>query len=607
MSKKYINSFIIKNAGNQEQEVRIKIPLEQVEGASDLKNEADATARKLASLKEELEYQEDILTAQGVIFKETITDTYNIREVANGYNIYDGSLAEVKKVEGKTIVSENLIPAYKSSEITGYGLKFTPNSDGSVTVTRVEEGKTAGRVHLTNTFILPAGTYYFNGKAPNINSSYYYIHCNDSSFNHQIITSQGTFTLSKAFTVSLAFYSPGSSQVESYTAYPMLVRGEEAKPFVKSFEGLKSTTFNGIRIVKSKNLLKPAPGRTEIIGGEGWPRGEFTLRPWNGNTIAFKFSASNVIDPPNGAANETISIDNESGIVSFKASWSMGFLMDASVIGGKTYCFSTHYYTDSQNMRMAISWYDKMGRYISHTPKESTYYVTGTAPLNAAWAGCCIQTRSKKSSDESSPTFTLRVGKFQLEEVLNNQATPTDYVPYEEEIYNFPKVELGWGDEIDFEKQQIVSYTKEYIFDGSENWGGDGTSNFHLKGLKMPKMPVDGKSSQWLYKLAYQTGEDCVFVDGGMFYTSSHLTDSFNKNLENWKAYLQSNPLTIRYQISDPIVIPFSPTQIAAGNEYRVFEGGIEQIIGNDAAPWGADLTLAQEYIVKPRGGSDGN
>lgn len=632
MSDKYINSFIIKNAGNQEQEVRIKIPLEQVEGARDLKDEAEATARKLASLKEELEYQEDMLTAQGIILKETIPGTYSIREVAGGLDIYDNSLAEVKKVKGNTIAIENLIPAYKSSEITEHGLKFTSNLDGSITVARVNGDGQLGSVHLTDTFSLPAGTYYFNGKAPNVNSYYCYIHCEDSSFNNNIVTSQGTFTLSRTFVVSLAFYSPGSNQVESCTFYPKLVRGNEEKPFIKSFDGLKSTTFSGIRST-GKNFCKPVSYRVRRGKEEFGPRINGN-RPWDGCSLAFRMTPNNVYDYFSYDSAETeknnsgwLAINNDE--VTFKAPQYTGFSIDVPCVEGKTYCFSVNK-SSTDKVQVTLSFFKEDGSFISFSGGGGFPHRAEMAPSGAKWLCCTI-----RCLPEAAHT-PITVGKFQLEEGVT---TPTPYEPYKESVLKFSKTELGWGDEIDFEKQQIIRKSYFTLFKGvdSERWQsyaagasfgklGAITMNFNdwkntapigerrvtniITSLPFPvKFVSDWYAADQYYNtdggqfpaiLAYRVSAASP-VTGFVFYQIMEFLGF--TDIEDFKTYLSTNPVAVCLVTEESL----TTTSFATDNEYRVFEGGTEQVIGNDAAQWGTDLTLTQEYIVKPRGGSDGN
>lgn len=611
MSEKYINSFIIKNAGEQEQEVRIKIPLEQVEGASTLKNEAEATARKLASLKEELEYQEDLLTAQGVILKETIPGTYSIREVAGGLDIYDNSLAEVKKVEGKTIKSKNLIPyPYTYDEYcskvettkTVNGITFTDNGDGMIIVN--------GTATADVEFMLKGGwtgneidyeTCMVSGIPTGASRETYYLYMIQTG---NVITEPTKVTYLTAKNQRYKIVVKSGTKVDNIVFKPMINVGETALPFEPHFKGLKSSSFSGIKST-GKNLCKPVSMRERKSIGL---RGQGSPRPWDGNTLAFKMSAADVYDEVKSTdlnSNEALVV-NEDGTVTFKASYATGLAIDAPCIGGKTYCFSVGY-SSTPNIRVGIAWYRVDGTFIYfeavNGPKNGRNYVSKTVPDDARWLCCMVQPL------EDTKYTEITVGNLQLEEGVT---IPTPYEPYKESVLNFPKTELPIGTTIDLEKGIRVDEYHKLILDGVHDDGTDYslgdylTDGFRIRGiLTEPYTVFEGFSS--IAPVHNQNGtfglsgfgNNLLWV-GGKTVTGCNTTSEF---LE----YLKSNPITLYYKVTTPKETPFTADQVAAGNEYRVFKGGTEQIIGNDAARWGADLILTQEYIVKPRGGSDGN
>lgn len=607
MSEKYINSFIIKNAGDQEQEVKIKIPLEQVEGANALKNEAEATASKLASLKEELEYQEDVLAAQGVIFKKTIPGTYSIREVADGLDIYNNSLAEVKKVEGKTIKNKNLIPyPYTYDEYcskvettkTVNGITFTDNGDGMIIVN--------GTATADAEFMLKGGwtgneidyeTCMVSGIPAGASRETYYLYMIQTG---NVITEPTKVTYLTAKNQRYKIVVKSGTKVDNIVFKPMINVGEIALPFEPYFKGLKSSSFSGIKST-GKNLCKPMSQRTHRdIGAWNVPR------KWDGNTVVFEMS------PNYYAPNENISINGDYITFKPKAGSGYGMAFDMPCIVGKTYTISVGY--SSVDWRSNYGTYDKDGNL-----KRSSQATTVTINEGEVWLIWDIAPVEQNTE--------ITIGDIQVE--YGDAAT--EYEPYKESVLNFPETELREGDEIDFEKQQIIrkSYTLELT--GEERWmttKGYNRQNAYIQNVNLPFQIINCIGTENMIWVA--AGDIDSFYQDNSSYNKTVATTIYNgspmfynifpnlgfdgvQDLESLKQYLKNrkiagNPITIHYVVTNSQeTVPFSSTQITAGNEYRVFEGGTEQVIGNDAAQWGVDLTLTQEYIVKPGGGSDGN
>ena len=172
---------------------------------------------------------------------------------------------------------------------------------------------------------------------------------------------------------------------------------------------------------------------------------------------------------------------------------------------------------------------------------------------------------------------------------------------------------------LDFENKKIINGSKEIVFNGTENWvanstGTDGKSRFRYPlenyAVKIPEgencvssvyesvsaddvyLNKTGVAANdlniFIYDEAYATLQEGETVDD--------LVDRFKAHLA--ELYEIGNPVTVRYLLATPTETPFTEEETASGNEYRVYSGGTEKVLGNDNAEYGANNTLTQNYIV---------
>ena len=132
------------------------------------------------------------------------------------------------------LVRKNLIPfPYSTKTKTQYGVTYTVNDNGSISITGTKTGSTTGTFTLGYSDYLEAGTYtcYLLG-ATNI----------QLSVGGSIVANPYTFTVETRKKFQIAIKSTEKGATFDETVYPMLVRGTEAPtsyiPYISSFDGI---------------------------------------------------------------------------------------------------------------------------------------------------------------------------------------------------------------------------------------------------------------------------------------------------------------------------------------------------------------------------------
>ena len=192
-----------------------------------------------------------ILEQAQVVTVTTLEQAYTARETADGENIVDGVQTTVKKIQGKTVATENLIPyPYTETTNTANGVTFTVNSDGSITVN--------GTATSDADFMLLRGpiqgyseSYFLSGCPSGGSDTTYYI---SENFTASKDTGNGVVLNNLPSDQVWRIVIKSGTTVNNLVFRPMLNEGTEAKPYSKWFAGLKNVFFKEI-VSTGKNLI----------------------------------------------------------------------------------------------------------------------------------------------------------------------------------------------------------------------------------------------------------------------------------------------------------------------------------------------------------------
>jgi hypothetical protein len=125
---------------------------------------------------------------------------------------------------------------------------------------------------------------------------------------------------------------------------------------------------------------------------------------------------------------------------------------------------------------------------------------------------------------------------------------------------------------------------------------------FFIKGLKLYK-DENYVCSSSLFKRIYggQTENPYEYTYAKYSATEGIIGVIYDgtTTLDEWKAYLAENPMTIRFiTLTVQSETPFTDEQKAVGNEYTAWTDGTEQVMGNGSSEYGIYPTLMQEYVL---------
>jgi hypothetical protein len=179
------------------------------------------------------------------------TDTAYRKQILAGAS----PLAKIKSVGGMTYKCNNLIPfpyTYASRDL--YGINFTVNNDGTVTLNGTFDSDDERDFILAENLYLPAGTYTLSGISSHPKACYMFgwIKKADGSMSYPtktITLEQGDYIL--RLTIR---FNANLGTVSNLVVKPMLNEGETALPYEPYFEGLRDTKVTSL-VSHGKNFL----------------------------------------------------------------------------------------------------------------------------------------------------------------------------------------------------------------------------------------------------------------------------------------------------------------------------------------------------------------
>ena len=214
---------------------------------------------------------------------------------------------------------------------------------------------------------------------------------------------------------------------------------------------------------------------------------------------------------------------------------------------------------NSTNGRV-IAWYDSNKKFITHINHK------GISPINACYA------RIRTRKDDSSPMTESEVSAIQAQ--LEEGSNATSYEAHKSNILHTPEEVVlrslpnGVCDTLNVETGEYVQRIGEITFNGSETWQEsgnvapnhycaftrvEGSKNVLSYNIMCNSLPVKNILSP---KIDY---EGCVFnawTSGNMANVVVKIANSklSSASVNGVKAYLQSNPLTVQYELATPII-----------------------------------------------------
>ena len=503
---------------------------------------------------------DDIYTIlqQEVYNAQDIEQEYSSRETADGADIIDGALETVKKIQGATVKTTNLIPfPYEGATTTVNGVTFTNSGDGSVTINGTASGGNSSFTFCSNADkmnLLAGTTYYFT-------CAHGVLAYTDTDGTHYI-SAGSSFTWGTGWTFISIYVQLNEGDSETnLTVYPMLNEGSSALPYMPYFPGLKNAYFQGLRST-GRNLLKLNDGQYNVFG---------------------------------------VSVNISNGQVTFSGTATSGggrtvWLSDGFVLPAGTYFISC---TPALDMADCIG-------YISDKNDFTTIGSTATGVFTlekATEVGFGFNFLS--AGKEYNGTYTI---------MLNYGSSALPYEPYiSHEISLDTAIELPAWDSIDLVRGKRTVQSNTITLVGTEIWGRTGMPNCYAYYISLtdlsPVQPL-GKGSTSLisnkilnrvYNAVPNQNDGCYITNDDssavvFWFLQSAYPDL--STVDAWKAQLVAwntagDPLTVCYQTATA-----TESDISMEDRLPAYKNGSETVIqgATDNSEYGAENTLTQNY-----------
>lgn len=202
---------------------------------------------------------------------------------------------------------------------------------------------------------------------------------------------------------------------------------------------------------------------------------------------------------------------------------------------------------------------------------EGKYQVTGQVEEGENRYYVCIGLRPNIDSNFAKGDYTI-YDNLQVE--IGETATP--YKPYQEQKVTFPLSEgqkLYKGSYL--ADDGIHNVKKQRVFDGSENWtaytdmGNVARAHFVTPGVKLKASILCDKL---VSSLLYETDEEGIGTTPygtSLFVIKLNKTRLSSEDIAGIKTWLQSNSITVEYELSEEEIVPYTEAQQEAYNQLQ--------------------------------------
>jgi hypothetical protein len=514
-----------------------------------------------------------ILEQAQVVTVTTLEQAYTARETADGENIVDGVQTTVKKIQGKTVATTNLIPYPYTNGMskTINGVTFTVSSDGSVTANGTATADT--EFFFARNKYFEQGAYTISGCPAGGNSSTYYIALGSSVDID--IGSGYTRIISTPISLNLFIRIKQNVTVSNLVFRPMLNVGTEAKPYSKWFAGLKNASFE--KIVSTGRNLVP------------YPYAE-TTKTANGVTFTVNADESVTVNGTATATTNFYIVKGGNDFLTFPIGTTL--VLSGCPAGGS----ARTYFMNVLSADYLDSSTDIGNGGASFTTKKIKYY---------------LYIRVEQGVTMNNAVFRP---------MLNYGSVALPYEPYISDTLSAETpIELSEFDVAYPETGETKRQSKTLTFDGTEAWFlvGNAKNNFYNYRY-YTSIPVTAQKSEvpcicnkYDYKISVEndTGNDIGILIIGDYVYIRLGSGSTIKSVTEWKSQLAAwagagNPLTVTYKTAEATTeaTPFNKSKyIAWKNGSETIEQG-----PTDNSEYGAENTVKQDYFTLTGGTTNG-
>lgn len=537
-----------------------------------------------AGTKRQVDIMAATLEQSEILTVDEITSKFNSRVTANGRNALNGSKVEVKKVEGDTVSSTNLLSfPYYSGGVGPHerqGITFDVKEDGSVHVHGTATGDDASFIFARNdnqmpfSFLQAEINYKIGGNGEGINTTL------QGSSTIRFSTESTTEILYN-YAVYAYFINIPKGTIVNTTFYPYINYGHGG--FDRPLGGkLVNASFMGIECKARENLITVSTEGSTENNGITWS--------WNKDGSVTVTGTSNSSGSTRVFSMLGFKVEGEKYTVGESSDTVYAYLKTAQ--GSLTTIWS------SDNSDISLDDYTEYGFYIPPNTTVNTIIYPYVA----------------QGSIKGYPP-------------MSNKGVKS--------TWSFPKTSLPLGTTLDFENRKKTNTYGEYTFKGetgaNEIWvkvGSDPVVNNRITYYFNNTIGIiksswgNGEYAKAVcdrYPAVYsKTEDDALTGDSGIHLrfggTGSNMyiiiptsiipDDGIpNSQAANPAIRALTKGMTIRYPTTAENTDwhetkDFTSVQISAGNSYEAYYEGTETIRDNDGAEEGTKPTVTAEYVV---------
>lgn len=518
----------------------------------------------------------------------TITDTYTSRVTANtdtnGLMVIDGDTAKVNKIQGDTVKSKNIFNRYYGTA-SNIGSSITEKTDKKIIVKQTVGGTYKfSAIPIENPDYYVGKTLYISAKwtASGTNAGEirvmwrtaesWYPKTASSNTSGAVVSGVVPAKPNNAIGLYVMLYTntEGKGAVGDTVTYTDIMVSTENVPYQPYFSGLNHAYFDSIRST-GRNLI-PFP---------------YYQMERTASGITFKANADGSVTI-NGTATQNVQLR-----LFLKAN---GLLDDMKV--GETYTLflkgapNWNIYCNLIYIADGASNYSALANTESHKFKVFTMKKGTNLILD-------LHVHTDYTADNLTVYPMIVKGSYTLD-------TMPEYQSYITDIYQLSEpVQLGKWDYIDVERKKIVTATKTVIFDGSEDeeWQYM-TGSYPYLYCKLDNLGYVIKDE--CIASRYEHNPSINVSTSGTGYRVINSTSGAEDRIlvrpstsdidvSTWCAELQTNPLTVSYQLGTP-----TEEDIDIPDSYKVWNKGNETIIQGetDNSIYGAIPSITQTYNI---------
>ena len=507
---------------------------------------------------------DDIYTIlqQEVYNAQDIEQEYSSRETADGADIIDGALETVKKIQGATVKTTNLIPfPYEGATTSVNGVIFTNSGDGSVTINGTASGGNSSFTFCSNADkmnLLAGTTYYFT-------CAHGVLAYTDTDGTHYI-SAGSSFTWGTGWTFISIYVQLNEGDSETnLTVCPMLNEGSSALPYMLYFPGLKNAYFQGLRST-GRNLL-PFP----YLDGASYTQ--------HGVTVTANSDGSVIV---NGTPTDYLYyrfISDFRGVGEF-------------ILSGIPF---------SANLSFLFTAYNSAGASIGSVEGFRGQTIQFNTADYDGYDHALLEIRRVKNN--------IAINNVTVYPMLNDGSSVLPYEPYiSHEVSLDTAIELPAWDSINPTTGKRIVQSNTLTFDGTETWDITNVEGYYAYYILLDSIPQPLGISELAAinnKVETRTpaanSEGCCLTNSNysalLFWFSETAYPDLS-TVDAWKAQLAAwntagDPLTVCYQTATA-----TESDISMEDRLPAYKNGSETVIqgATDNSEYGAENTLTQNY-----------